>query len=1141
MQPRPHSSATELRLSASSLGGDHTQIWFALRATAEGALPEFLMRQRWYPAKDVGKPTVQALTLLPFATNCSMRAAIAVWNVTPPGRAPLRMFVPLALIDADAADPAQVVANIVEEGAQGSTAALVDACSVDEFLQAWVDIHLGPQSPVLPEPLRVVYTERVGRIGLDSSDRQIKRNTAEQSNTSVRMGKRAILKVIRKLEEGPHPELEVSRFLTRVSFPATPPLLSWSELAGAETDTASTTLSTLQVFVANDGDGWSWVLERLARAVEGDPDVLEEAHTWVGRLARRTAELHRTFAAATEPDFRPEPVSAGDLRGWVDAARATADRAFGSLESGVAQGAAGPELGQLVADVTEQRPRVMALIDDLLGLRATFTRTRHHGDFHLGQVLVSGRDAVIIDFEGEPLRSLAERRAKHAVVRDVAGMLRSFSYAAEAAARALPPALSADARRAALARLATWRMEASDRFVCDYFAAMEGVSSIPGQRADAERLLRFFLLEKALYEVSYEMANRPDWVSIPLKGVLDLTLPSSVPRGRRVHAMPFGAEVQADGKVRFRMWGPSHSKVSVEIKDGAELIPLRTVEGGWHELVTDRGRVGSRYSFVLPDGMRVPDPASRFQPEDVHGPSEVIDPAAYAWRNVFWKGRPWEQAVVYELHVGSYTSAGSFRAVIEKLDHLVALGITAIQLMPIADFPGARNWGYDGVAPYAPDASYGRPEELKELIDTAHERGLMVLLDVVYNHFGPEGAYIHAVAPQTFTERHQTPWGAAINADGEHSAVVREFFIQNALYWIEEFYLDGLRLDAVHAILDDSEKHLLQELAERVRAAEPDRHIHLILENEENEARLLTRDVDRRPHWYSAQWNDDVHHALHVAATQERQGYYADYQGDTVKLARALAEGFAFQGELMPYRGHARGEPSGALPPVAFVAFIQNHDQIGNRAFGERLAALAPPASLRAITAIYLLLPQIPMLFMGEEWGTSRPFQFFCDFGPELGEAVRNGRRAEFARFPEFQDPATRELIPDPTAEETFRASKLDWTELARKPHSEWLEWYRTLLELRHREIVPRLRCIRRGGRFEVLGQGAVVVRWSLENSDAAELVMEVNLGAAPTGGFSREPGRLLWQEGVADAEGIFGPDTVRYSLAGGPAVGKGE
>ena len=1141
MQTRTDYSDTDVIVSPSSLEGDRIQMWHALRATAESALPDFLMRQRWYPAKDVGKPTVQALTLLPFAAHCSIQAAIAVWNVTPPGRAPLRMFVPLALMDVDAADPAQVVATIGKEGEQGNAAALVDACSVDEFLQAWVDIHLGPQSPALPEPLRAVYTQRVAQIALDSSDRQIKRNTAEQSNTSVRIGKRAILKVIRKLEEGPHPELEVSRFLTRVGFPATPPLLSWSDLAGTDTDSASTTLSTMQIFVANDGDGWEWILERLARVVGGDSDALEEAHTWVGTLARRTAELHRTFAAATEPDFRPEPVSASDLRGWAEAALATADRAFGSLESRVAQAVADPELGHLVAEVVGQRQRVMALIDDVLELRPTFTRTRHHGDFHLGQVLVSGQDAVIIDFEGEPLRSLAERRAKHAVVRDVAGMLRSFSYAAEAATRALPPTLSADARRAALARLATWRIETSDRFVRDYFSAMEGVSSIPAQRADAERLLRFFLLEKALYEVSYEMANRPDWVSIPLKGVLNPTLPGNPSGSRRLHAMPFGAEVQADGKVRFRMWAPSHPKVSVEIKDGAAPIPLQPLEGGWHELVTDRGRVGSRYSFVLTDGMRVPDPASRFQPEDVHGPSEVVNPAAYAWRNASWKGRPWEQAVVYELHVGSYTPEGSFRAVIEKLDHLVTLGITAIELMPIADFPGARNWGYDGVAPYAPDASYGRPEELKELIDAAHERGLMVLLDVVYNHFGPEGAYIHTIAPQTFTERHQTPWGAAINADGEHSAAVREFFIQNALYWIEEFYLDGLRLDAVHAIVDDSEKHLLEELAERVRAAEPDRHIHLILENEENEASLLTRDVDRRPRWYSAQWNDDVHHALHVAATQESQGYYADYQGDTVKLARALAEGFAFQGELMPYRGHPRGEPSGSLPPVAFVAFIQNHDQIGNRAFGERLSAVAPLASLRAITAIYLLLPQIPMLFMGEEWGTARPFQFFCDFGPELAEAVRNGRRAEFARFPEFQNPATRELIPDPTAEDTFRASKLDWTELALKSHSEWLEWYRSLLNLRQREIVPRLNCIRRGGRFEVLGQGAVVVRWSLENTDAAELVMEVNLGAAPTGGFPHEPGRLLWQEGVAGADGIFGPDTVRYSLAGGPAVRKGE
>ena len=291
-----------------------------------------------------------------------------------------------------------------------------------------------------------------------------------------------------------------------------------------------------------------------------------------------------------------------------------------------------------------------------------------------------------------------------------------------------------------------------------------------------------------------------------------------------------------------------------------------------------------------------------------------VDPAAYEWRDAEWKGRLWQETVLYELHIGTFTPQGTFKAAIDKLDHLAGLGVTAIEIMPVGDFPGRRNWGYDGVLPYAPDSSYGRPEDFKALIEEAHARGLSVFLDVVYNHFGPEGAYQHALAPEIFTDRHTTPWGAAINMDDDDSRTVRDFFIHNALYWLEEFHLDGLRFDAVHAIADDSSKHILEELAERVREAFPMRHIHLILENEENEARHLIRTSGGVPRWYTAQWNDDVHHALHVAATAESSGYYADYKGNTARLGRALAEGFSFQGEVMPYRGRERGEPSGALP-----------------------------------------------------------------------------------------------------------------------------------------------------------------------------------------------------------------------------------
>jgi malto-oligosyltrehalose trehalohydrolase len=533
----------------------------------------------------------------------------------------------------------------------------------------------------------------------------------------------------------------------------------------------------------------------------------------------------------------------------------------------------------------------------------------------------------------------------------------------------------------------------------------------------------------------------------------------------------------------------------------------------------------------------VPDPGSRYQPKDVHGPSEVVDPTDYAWTDTHWRGRPWEEAVVYELHIGAFTPAGTFQAAIGKFEHLVALGVTAIEIMPVGDFPGTRNWGYDGVLPYAPDATYGRPADLKALVNAAHANGLMVLLDVVYNHFGPEGAYLHSIAPEFFNDRDATPWGAAIDMT---AGPVREYFIQNALYWVEEFHFDGLRLDAVHAIRDATPQHFLTELAERVRAAEPDRHIHLLLENEENAAHRLQRreggpeglnQGDIGPRWYTAQWNDDVHHVLHVAATGEDQGYYVDYARDTEKLGRALAEGFAFQGETMPYRGRPRGEPSAALPPTAFVGFIQNHDHIGNRPFGDRLSAIASPAAMRAVAAVYLLLPQVPMLFMGEEWGAAQSFAFFCDFGPQLSDAVRDGRRREFARFPAFNDPATLRRIPDPTAEETFAAAKLAWDDVLREPHAAWLEWYCRVLATRHAVIVPWLSQIRSGGRYSVVGDGAVVVRWSV-GASGGELMLAANLSDAAVQGFPPASGSVLWREGESSGhhQGEFGPWAVRWS-----------
>ena len=589
---------------------------------------------------------------------------------------------------------------------------------------------------------------------------------------------------------------------------------------------------------------------------------------------------------------------------------------------------------------------------------------------------------------------------------------------------------------------------------------------------------------------------------------------------RRQHAMPFGAESAADARTRFRLWAPTaHAVELMTVAGKAAAHPMTAAGDGWWESLAAAPR-GARYRYRIDGKLEVPDPASRFNPKDVHGESEVVDPGAFDWTDGGWRGRPWEEAVLYELHVGTFTPEGTFAGVESRLDYLSALGVTAIELMPVADFPGKRGWGYDGVLPFAPDAAYGRPEDLKRLIAAAHARGMMVLIDVVYNHFGPEGNYLHAYARPFFTERHHTPWGAAINFDDAGSRTVRDFFIHNALYWIEEYHADGLRLDAVHAILDDSKPDILVELAERVRSGPgAARHVHLVLENDRNQSRYLERADSGKARWYTAQWNDDIHHAFHVLLTGESDGYYADYaERPAWYLGRCLAEGFAQQGEPSGYREHKRGEPSAQLPPAAFVSFLQTHDQVGNRAFGERLCALAPEAPLRAATVAWLLAPAPPMLFMGEEFAAASPFQFFCDFGPELAAAVTEGRRREFAGFARFRDPAEQARIPDPNDPATAVRSRLDWACLEREPHARWLALYRELLAIRRRRLVPRLaRIAGHAGRFEVLGRGAVAVSWRL--GDGADLALLLNLGAEAVAVSGRPAGTLLRCEpGDADA-----------------------
>ena len=505
-----------------------------VETAAAAALPDFLLRQRWYPAKDAGRPAVTLSTLLPLPCP-GLPAAIAVWEVTPPAQSPVHLFVPLALVPPDTAEAAQVIAKAPTNPREDGASALVEAFSVDAFVRSWLGILLqGDSGRAMAGRLRAGRTDR---LGLDPEGAwAIRRSSAEQSNTSIRIGESAILKVIRKLEEGIHPELEVGRFLTEeAGFAATPALFGWIELEGKA---GAATLSLLQAFVPNQGDGWSWVLQRLSRAAAPEGDAaLDEVVAWIERLGVRTAEMHRAFGAASvNPAFRPEPVRAEDLRAWSEGAQAMARRAFDGLTA--AGERLDPPARAMAASLLTRRALVTERLKALTGDPATFAKTRHHGDYHLGQVLVAGEDAVIIDFEGEPMRPLAERRAKHAPLRDVAGMLRSFAYAAETVGRTLPEPLTADERKAAQRRLAAWEAQASRVFRDAYFAAAQGTSGLPADRAEAERILRFFTLEKALYEIAYELANRPDWVAIPLRGVLGLL--AGDPAATGAHPAPSG-------------------------------------------------------------------------------------------------------------------------------------------------------------------------------------------------------------------------------------------------------------------------------------------------------------------------------------------------------------------------------------------------------------------------------------------------------------------------------------------------------------------------------------------------------------------------------------------------------------------------
>jgi maltooligosyltrehalose trehalohydrolase len=565
----------------------------------------------------------------------------------------------------------------------------------------------------------------------------------------------------------------------------------------------------------------------------------------------------------------------------------------------------------------------------------------------------------------------------------------------------------------------------------------------------------------------------------------------------------FGTRLTADG-ASFRLWAPAAQRVDLVLQ---KTFPLQRSRDGWFRADIAGVKAGARYKFRIDDEIEVPDPASAFQPDDVFGPSEVIDHAAYPWRASQWRGRPWQETVLIETHVGTFTREGTYRAMVDKLDHLVACGITALELMPLADFAGSRNWGYDGVLWYAPDSAYGRPDDLKTLIDEAHLRGLMVFLDVVYNHFGPEGNYLGRYAPTFFTDA-QTPWGSVIDY---RLPQVRAFAIENALNWLGEYRFDGLRLDAVNTIFEPGEISMLHDLSRAAGdlAAETGRHIHLVVENGDNLASLLDAEQDPARGKYRAQWNDDYHHAWHVLLTGETQGYYRDYAASPLQdLVRALKSGFVYQGEASAFRGgQLRGEPSGTLAPTAFVNFLQNHDQIGNRALGDRLENHVSVAAIEAALAIMLLTPNIPMLFMGEEWGSKAPFPFFCDFKGDLADAVRKGRRQEY----DWAYAIYGDEVPDPLAPSTFQSAVLDWESRNEAAGTKRLALVKELLAIRQREIVPRLR----GARFGD-ANGLLTAHWRMGDGTRLRLLANLSNGEIARQ-QSEARGTQIWGGEISD------------------------
>jgi maltooligosyltrehalose trehalohydrolase len=594
------------------------------------------------------------------------------------------------------------------------------------------------------------------------------------------------------------------------------------------------------------------------------------------------------------------------------------------------------------------------------------------------------------------------------------------------------------------------------------------------------------------------------------------------------NARRHGPQILSNG-VAFNLWAPSARSVELLEATQPSQRMSRDIDG-WYQAVSSTARAGTRYQFRINGELVVPDPASHFQPDDIGEPSEVIDVAALR-DEVQFPGRPWAEAVIYELHVGTFSEEGTYAGVEKRLDYLRDLGITAIELMPLNDVPGRHNWGYDGVLLNAPNARYGRPEDLKRLLRAAHDRNMMVYLDVVYNHFGPQLNFLHSYAENFFTDRHSTGWGPAVNLEGKDGSFVRQFLTANALMWLRDYGFDGLRFDAVHALKDDSKPHFLVELAQTIRGELSGRHIHLILENEANQPHLLER-TGRRTELYDAQWGDDFHNALHVLLTGENEGYYSAFADKPLEhLARSLTEGFAYQGEVFPLHNQPRGQSSAHLPPEATIFFAQNHDQVGNRALGERLAKLVSQEKLTQTMVLLILNPHIPMLFMGEERAAQTPFLFFADWEGEAADLTREGRRKEFAHFEAFSSPDLRKSIPDPCSEQTLHASKLDWRMLECSVHSrEFRTLTAELLSIRRDKIVPLMRDGFVKSKAELLGNsgsqgGGINVQWWTAKGEVLQIVTSFSTQSLPLPPLVA--GETLWGAEQGSGQLYLGPTEI--------------